>query len=111
VRIFENDTLLMEIEKSNASEISKSSDSTKNALFSLLPIKSDKSNEFYRTKQVVKLIESGKLLIFNKRTGVFLKQINRIKYTDHYCPSGTFYWDKYLLNDLLLIDMSEAKSS
>ena len=111
VQIFENDSLLIEIEKSNAPEISKLSDSTKGALFSLLPINSYKSNDFYVTKQIVKVLESGKLLIFNKRSGLFQKQINRVKYTDHYCPSGTFYWDKYLLDDLLLIDMSEAKSS
>ena len=111
VRIFENDSILIEIKKSNALEILTYSDSSNGSLFSSLPINSYKSNDFTVTKLIVKILESRNLLIFNKRSGLFLKQISRIKYTDHYCPSGTFYWEKYLLDDLLLIDMSEAKSS
>jgi len=111
VRLFENDSILIEIEKPNALEILKYSDSSKGSLFSSLPIKSYKSNAFSVTKLIVKILENRNLLIFNKRSGLFMKQISRIKYTDHYCPSGTFYWEKYLLDDLLIIDMSEAKSS
>jgi hypothetical protein len=111
VKIFENDSLLIEVETSDAPELAKYSDSANGSLFSSLPINSYKSNDFSVTKLIVNLLENHKLLIFNRRSGSFLKQIIRIKYTDHYCPSGTIYWEKYLLDDLLLIDMSEAKSS
>lgn len=110
VRVFENDSLLIEVEKSNAPEISKYSDSANGPLFSSLPINSYKAKQFLLTKMLVKALEDHHLLIFDKRNVVFLKQISRVKYTDHHCPAGTFYWEKYLLNGALIIDLSELKS-
>jgi hypothetical protein len=111
LKIFENDSMLMEVERSEASAIGIGLDSSGTALFASLPILSYRSNRFALVKAVAKLMEDRKVWIFDKPRGEYLKSVRKIRLINHLCPPATFYADRYYLNNVLLLDLTELTSS
>ena len=111
LKIFENDSMRIEIERSEASAIGIDQDSSGTPLFASLPILSYRSNRFALVKAVAMLMEDRRVWIFDKARGEFLNSVRKIRLIDHLCPPATFHADRYYLNDALLLDLTELTSS
>ena len=110
LKIFENDSMVMEIERSEPLAIGTDLDSAGTALFPSLPILSYGTNRFALVKGLAKLMEGRKVWIFDKPRGEFVNSVRKIRLIDHLCPPATFHADRYYLNNVLLLDLTELTS-